>query len=168
MSVRPLEPSRTCPDYTQNIKKMGACPLNDEVRPRVAQEASDKVPAFSIGAVYGDYDAESKAWDPVIRGVMKEVKGLCDGITTPLKVNVVFYIDGKLARNEFSGVRTGRFSKRDSELMVQAAVPNGPVDDRRKQLRQLLTDAIDEAEVFAQKKKIASDLTEIRRILNNL
>jgi predicted transcriptional regulator len=48
--------------------------------------------------------------------------------------------------------------------MVQAAVPTVPADDRRKQKLQLLAEAIDEAEMFAQKRTIASELTEIRRI----
>lgn len=89
-------------------------------------------------------------------------------MSSPLNVNIVFHVDGRLAPNEFSGVRTGRFSKKNSHLMVQAAVPSSAAEDRTATLLRLLADAIDEAEAFARKKKIASELTEIRTIQSRL
>src|SRR6266540_1907436 len=86
-------------------------------------------------------------------------------VVSPLNLNVVFHVDGRLAPNEFTGVRTGRFSAKAAHLMVQAAVQLGPVEDREEVLMSLLSDAINVAEEFARKKKLADDLAGIRRIL---
>ncbi|WP_146184913.1 hypothetical protein [Agromyces badenianii] len=89
-------------------------------------------------------------------------------VESPLALNVVFHVDGKLAANEFTGVRTGHFSKKDSHLMVQAAVPSGPVENRQAVLLSLLRDAVAEAETFAKKRGIAESLDEIRAIINQV
>lgn len=126
------------------------------------------LPVLSIGAVLGDYDAENKAWQSAIGGLMRRVINLNEGISSPLCINVVFHVDGKLAPNEFTGVRTGRFSKKTPELMMQAAVPNIPTQNRTGVLLQLLADAVNEAERFAQKKRLADGLPGIRSILSQL
>jgi hypothetical protein len=124
--------------------------------------------ALSIGVVLGDYDAENKAWDAAITTLMKQVKSIREGVESPLRLNVVYHVDGKQAPNEFEGVRTGRFSKKDAHLMVQAAVPAHPVDDRRQFLVRLLEAAVDEAERFAARRGISQDLGEIRALVDRL
>lgn len=124
------------------------------------------LPVLSIGAVLGDYDAENKAWQSAIGGLMRRVINLNEGISSPLCINIVFHVDGKLAPNEFTGVRAGRFSKKTPELMVQAAVPSTPTQNRTAVLLQ--TDAVNEAERFAQKKRLADGLPGIRSILSQL
>lgn len=123
---------------------------------------------LSVGAVLGDYNAENNAWKSAINELGRQVMELREGMSSPLNVNIVFHVQGRLAPNEFSGVRTGRFSKKNSHLMVQAAVPSSAAEDRTATLLRLLADAIDEAEAFARKKKIASELTEIRTIQSRL
>lgn len=124
--------------------------------------------ALAIGAILGDSDMESMAWSRAIGALSQRVETLSLGLTSPLRVNVVFHVDGKLAPNEFVGVRTGRFSKGKSLLVVQAAVPPGPGEDRRTVLLRLLDDAVDEAETFARKRRIADDLGEIRALIEGL
>lgn len=111
---------------------------------------SEAVPALSIGTVLGDSDTDSQSWKRGINALSKRVAEARQGVESPLAVNVVFHVDGKLAPNEFSGVRTGRFSKAKRHLMVQPAVPSGSVIDRRAVLAALLMEALDEAEAFAQ------------------
>ncbi|TXK17711.1 hypothetical protein [Homoserinibacter sp. GY 40078] len=123
---------------------------------------------LSVGAILGDSDAENRAWKLAIRSVMNEVIEAREGVVSPLRVNVVYHVDGKLAPNEFEGVRTGRFSKKDSHLMVQAAVPPGEVSDRHEVLLNLLREAIDEAESFARRKGIAENLASIRALVDSL
>lgn len=67
-------------------------------------------------------------------------------------------------------MRTGRFSKAKSLLVVQAAVPAGAVDDaeRLALLRRLLDDAVDEAERFVQKRRLAPNLDAVGGILAGL
>ncbi|MGN6218879.1 MAG: hypothetical protein ACTHNQ_05200 [Microbacterium sp.] len=125
-------------------------------------------PALSIGAVLGDSDTESMAWKRSISELGKQVILLREGRSSPLNLNAVFHVDGKSAPNDFIGVRTGRFSKATSHLMVQAAVPPGPVADRRDVLLRLLSEAVSGAESFARRRHIADELTAIQAILADL
>ena len=124
-------------------------------------------PILSIGAVV-DSDAESTAWKVAINALGKQIMALREGIVSPLRVNVVFHVDNRFTPNQFEGVRTGRFDKGDAHLMVQAAVPLAPAGDRRAVLLGLLAEAIDEAEVFAQKRRVADHLSEIRALVARL
>ncbi|KGN29376.1 hypothetical protein N802_13690 [Knoellia sinensis KCTC 19936] len=115
--------------------------------------------------VFGGSPHVDKAWDPAISVIMRDVIQARYGITTPLSVNVVFHVTGELLQAEFSGVRTGTFSRKRMLLMVQAAVPLEPVEDRRGVLLVLLRSAVDAAEEFAIRRKIAGGLPEIRAIV---
>jgi hypothetical protein len=130
---------------------------------------ADEPPALSIGAVLGDSDSESQVWKRAINALGKQVQAARSGVTSPLRLNVVFHLDGRLAPNEFTGVRTGRLDKKTNHLMVQAAVPGGPVDDRRELLLNLLGEAIAEAEQYARRKKLVDgQLTEIRQLVSRI
>lgn len=126
------------------------------------------IPVLSIGIVLGDWNSTNKAWDQAITTLMKQVIAAREGVDSPLRVNVVYHVDGKVAPNEFEGVRTGRFSKKDSHLLVQVAVPPGPVDDCRVVLMKLLDEAVAEAERFARKRRIAEQLVDIRGVIGKL
>jgi hypothetical protein len=74
-----------------------------------------------------------------------------------------------LAPNEFIGVRTERLDKKTNHLVVQAAVPGGPVDNRRELLLNLLGEAIAEAEEYTRRKKlIDGQLTELRQLVSRI
>lgn len=124
-------------------------------------------PALAIGAVMGDIDAE-RSWGADIGALSIRVKGLRAGIDSPVRLNVIFHVDGRLKPNNFEGVRTGRFRRRDNHLIVQAAVPSGEVDDHGALLLSLLAAAVREAEVFARKMDIAQELTAIRSLVDAL
>lgn len=124
--------------------------------------------ALSIGAVLGDSDVNSMTWKREINALSRDVQVARAAVVSPVKLNVVYHVDGKLVPNDFEGVRTGRFDKRKNHLMVQAAVPDEPVDDRRALLLTLLRQSVDEAERFAQDNDLASQLTEIRGLLGRL
>ena len=73
-----------------------------------------------IGAVLGDSDSENTTWKRAINALSKQVQSARQSVENPLRVNVVYDVDGKLARDEFEGVRTGIFRKSDRHLLVQA------------------------------------------------
>lgn len=124
---------------------------------------------LSIGAVFGGSPAFDAAWMPEIQRLMQEVISRREGVESPLCVNVVFPAGGRLLPPvEFEGVRTGRFSRKTLHLMVQAAIPAEPVEDRRAVLVGLLRDAVAEAGALAKRRKIADDLPELRGIVEAL
>jgi hypothetical protein len=125
-------------------------------------------PVLSIGAVLGDSDLESMVWMRAIGALSKQAMSLGEGLITPVRLSVVYHVDGRLSANEFEGVRTGRFNKRSNSLVVQAAVLRAATQDKRTFLLRLLGDVIDEAERYVQKKGLAPGLPEIRGILGRL
>lgn len=121
---------------------------------------------LSIGVVFGGSPEIDDLWQPETRRVMKAVMAHREGVASPLCLNVVFHVEGRLLPPlDFEGVRTGRLSRKRMELMVQAAVPREPVEDRRAALLGLLRDAVVEAEELARRRKIAEGLPEIRGIV---
>ncbi|GAB3933039.1 hypothetical protein GCM10029976_039820 [Kribbella albertanoniae] len=85
---------------------------------------------LSVGPVLGDSDRENMEWKKAINSLDKRVRSACEGLDGPLRGERRSYVDGRLVPNEFVGFRTGRFSRKDSHLMVHATVPVGPVEDR--------------------------------------
>lgn len=130
-------------------------------------EGTEKFEALSIGAVFGGPSEDDQRWWPDIQWLMNAVIARRQGARSPLAVNVVYHVDGEfLPPVDFEGVRTGRLSRKRMVLMVQAAVPMGPVDDRRDTLLRLLAEAVLEAERLAKRRKIADGLPEIRAIVD--
>ncbi len=129
--------------------------------------ASATPPILSIGAVV-DSDPESRACQREIAVLGKQVIAARGEVDGPLRVNVAFHVDSDFTPNEFAGVRSGRFSKTDFHLQVQAAVPRRAVTDRRAVILELLNAAVDEAEAFARSRGLADGLREIRAIVGSL
>lgn len=129
----------------------------------------EDIPVLSIGAVLGGTDPETDAWQSAIGGIMHQVIAARAGVTSPLRVNAVFFVRGDVSPSlDFTGVRTGRFSRKDAHLMVQAAVPEGDVEDRTQALLELLRAAIDEAETFARRRRVADNLAGLRALVASL
>ena len=133
------------------------------------RSSSDDEPAMlSIGAILGDSDAENMAWKRAINALTKQAQARRADVSSPLGVNVVYHVNGRLVPNEFEGVRTGWFDKERRHLVVQAAVPDEPTDDRSAVLLTLLHASIDEAERFARSKGLADSLPELRALVEHL
>ncbi|GAA4361697.1 hypothetical protein [Angustibacter luteus] len=128
------------------------------------------MPCLAIGAVLGDSDSESRDWGRAIREVSMEASALCAEVNSPILVNAVLHVDGRIVPNEFTGVRTGRYDRHTHVLVVQVAMGNhAPVDgDRRTVLVNLVADALDEAERYAKRRGLADSLPELRQVLRQL
>ena len=131
-------------------------------------QVTEGEPALSVGAVLEGYDPESNAWRQAIVDVGKRVMAAREGVAGPLRLNVVFHVPGPGKPNDYVGVRTGRFDKKSSHLMVQAAVPEGAVEDRVRTVIGLLEEAVDAAEVWARQRKVSDHLGEIRGVLSKV
>ena len=122
-------------------------------------------PVLSLGTVYGGTLEVDGLWRPVIQRLRRQVMAAREGVTSALCVNVVYHVTGHIWAPDFEGVRTGSFSRMKMHLIVQAALPTEPIQDRRTVLLCLLRDAVVEAEEFARQRKIADGLPEIRGIV---
>lgn len=83
-----------------------------------------------------------------------------------MKINVVFHVSGHLLQPDFEGVRTGTFRKADKLLMVQVALAATDPPDPGAELLILLQSAVDEAEAWAARKRVAFEREPFERILD--
>jgi hypothetical protein len=128
----------------------------------------EAVPALLLGAVLGDSDAKSMAWSRAIGALSREVEHLSLGLSTPVRVNVVYHVDGRVAPNEFEGVRSGRFNHGKSLLVVQAAVPADMPDEPERLLLELLEASVAAAESFARQRRLADGLPALRGLVRRI
>ena len=121
---------------------------------------------LSIGAVFGGSAEIDELWRPEVLRLMNSVRRHGSNPAKFLAVNVVFHIDGRLLPPvDFEGTRTGSLSRKQMLLLVQAAVPHEPVEQRMHVLLTLLHDAVTEAELLARRRKIADGLPDVRSVL---
>lgn len=130
----------------------------------------EEVAALSIGVVNGDSDSRNRAWGDSAMAIARRVIEVRAGKESPLRLNVIYHIDGRLAPNEFEGVRTGRFSKKLMLLAVQVAVQDTEAEEPERTATLLagLAEAVEQAEVWARRKGIADSLPDLRDIASNL
>lgn len=122
--------------------------------------------ALSIGSIIGGSNARNRAWHDGIRDLTRRVKAAAQGIDSPLGVNVVFHVPGHILSPDYSGVRTGRFSRRRRLLMVQVALPVDVPEDPFRYLCDATIAAVDEAENWAERRNVESDVALLRRIVS--
>ena len=129
--------------------------------------AQEDVRVLSFGAVLGDSDALSRRWGAALGDLTRQAKIAQDGVISPLRLYVAFHLDGRLVPNNFTGVQTGR---RDAQgwLSVQVALIPDEERDPHKVLTEGLRDAVDAAESFARRNKIATELPELREVLDRI
>ena len=128
----------------------------------------EPTPALSIGVIIGGSTPENVRWCDAIRRLTRRIIEIRGDTTSPLNVNVVFQVPGDISQPEFVGVRTGSYRRRDSLLMVQVAVPAQESTDVDGALLQMVSDAIDEAGRWAQRRRVASDLEPVRDLVSRL
>lgn len=90
------------------------------------------LPVLSTGTVFGGSPEVDDLWRPEIQRLRKQVMARREGVDSPLNVNVVFHVEGRLLPPlGYEGVRTGTLSRKTMHLIVQAAVPSEPAQDRQ-------------------------------------
>ena len=80
---------------------------------------------------------------------------------------MIFHAPGKVFTPEFVGVRTGSYSKKLALLAVQVGLPEEPPQDIDGYLVQAARDAISEAERWAAKRGIGTDLSDLQAVLDS-
>ena len=123
---------------------------------------------LEIGIVVGGDSPGNTPWVRHAATLQRRSLELGAHLTSPLGINVVFFIPGPLFSPDFSGVRTGTYAKRPNLLLVQAAVDidSGPPE---QELSGLLERAVDAAEGWLRsRRRVNSQLPELRRLVGNL
>jgi hypothetical protein len=119
---------------------------------------SDSTPsALSVGVVTGGVRA-SREWSQAVLGVARRVAELRGDATSPLSVNIVYHIPGEVFTPDFEGVRTGRYSAKETLLLIQVAIPTepptGPRPDALAFVLEQLEAAVGLADEFARKREL--------------
>ena len=109
----------------------------------------ETIPALSIGSIVGGRSPGTARWREAITKLTGEVAAAARDVDSLLNVNVIFQVPGNILKPDFDGVRTGYFSKKESSLIVQAALPEDAPDDVDDYLKRMLDAAVDEAERWA-------------------
>lgn len=128
----------------------------------------EPIPALSIGSVEGGSSPSMSRWRDAITSLTIEVETAAQHVESPLNVNVIYQIPGNILRPDFEGVRTGHYSRKDSSLIVQAALPEDAPDDVESHIKSLLVAAIDEAEEWTRRRSVAPDLQALRQLAGQL
>lgn len=130
--------------------------------------ASAPVP-LSIGSVVGGMNAGAMSWREEIGMLMRLVRDRREFLTTPVNVNAVYHVPGNVRPQlEFQGVRTGAYSKREKQLVVQVALPPEVADDPQVTLLACLREAIGAAEDYVSQRGLADGLPEIRAFIDEI
>lgn len=128
----------------------------------------EAIPALSIGSIEGGSSPNMSRWRDAITRLTIDVATAGQDLESPLNVNVIYQVPGNILQPDFEGVRTGHYSKKDSSLIVQAALPHDAPDDVEAHLKRLLVAAIDEAEQWAKRRRVAPNLQALREVVARL
>ncbi|NJI60152.1 hypothetical protein HCX50_12015 [Microbacterium oxydans] len=122
---------------------------------------------FAIGTVLGDSDSESLAWKRATTSLSKEVRALAGDLSSPVRLNVIFHIEGKIWPLKFHGIRARRINAKRNLLVVDVGIAKDAVSDYRAHLLPLLVAAVSEADTIVS-RKFPGGLAEIRAIVARL
>jgi hypothetical protein len=105
----------------------------------------------------------------MIGTLMRQVKTIPQEADPVMRLNLVYVVFGELVPKTFDGVAYGRFRRIDRTLLLNAGIDGAgavemSVEARREVLVGLMWDAVDEAEAYARKRRIADGLPELRRV----
>lgn len=124
--------------------------------------------ALSVGAIGGGPGTDRR-WVAAVMALMRAVKEARWCVESPLAVNVVYQIPGPNLTPEFEGLRTGLFSRKRRELMVQVALPPEPAESADEEVRCFLRAAVLLAEDFAhQEALVDGELDQLRQLVERV
>jgi hypothetical protein len=93
-----------------------------------------------IGRVYGGPELRGSTID---RAISKLVKLRGTGVEGEAgSLDVVFHVPGAVQAPDFTGIRTGRFSKKERMLAVQISVPQPIVEAEEPEIEKFLLGAL--------------------------
>src|SRR5713226_9593971 len=107
---------------------------------------SDLAMGLFLSDILGGPEQLDKPFDKKVTAICKKMELHKAGMIDPEDgtINIVFQYPGSLLQPEFSGVRTGSFSKKRKTLVVQVAVPADAMSSKDfvEQYLRFLKDAL--------------------------
>lgn len=100
---------------------------------KAPEEATEPLP---IGSIVGRSTPTNKRWRDAIQVLSLAIIEARDGIASDLNLNVVVQVPGTILAPDFHGIRTGRYARTESRLMVQVALPPEAPADADAYLRE--------------------------------
>lgn len=125
----------------------------------------EPVKVISLGSVIGGRTLANRGWSEAIRELTRRIAAHRDGVESAVNVNVEFHVPGNLLRPEFEGIRTGAFSKSDSLIKVQVALPEQPPADPMAYLVNLVWEALGVVDQWASRRNLGVDTASLRELL---
>lgn len=115
-------------------------------------------------------DEHQEQWGALAMGLMRRSaeQQADEPLRSPFSLGVVFLAQGRYVEPDFPDVRVDRFSRRDNLFGVSLTLPEVFPADALAVMIERLHQAVDEACVYARKKRIADDLPGLRRAVNRL
>lgn len=121
---------------------------------------SEEDPTLSVGVTVGGTNA-SPEWERAVKRLgLRLIETRQAAPRAAVALNVVYQIPGEVLTPDFEGVRTGRFFKSKSRLIVQVALPAEVPGDPEHEVRKYLDRAIELAEQFLLKKGFSKESLE--------
>ncbi|WP_143044204.1 hypothetical protein [Nonomuraea jiangxiensis] len=115
------------------------------------------------GSMVGGPDVDREV-EVAMRDITIQLQELQGERHAPFLVNLVYMIGGEFISPDFSGLRTGKFSRKRGILVIEGAVPEGPLEDAFNFLHGLLVQSLDVVEEWATKRKRLMPISEMRQI----
>ncbi len=125
---------------------------------------------ISVGAVIGG--PECAFMDNYVRSLMRFTKEKrLENSSSNAEVNIVFHLPGSLMKPDYIGLRTGKFSKKENTLMIQAAVEAEFIasnDDAEviSYIFEVADEAIGMAKSFFDRNDVEYDIEMDRQLLD--
>ena len=123
---------------------------------------------ISIGSILGGGELAGGRTDLLLRRFCSALPPIQD--PDAADINIVFHVPGSIAKPDYTGVRTGRFSAKEKTLMIQVSVPEHLMDSLELEsfLHKSIAEAVDIAKEFFEKKKMQFDKAEYSRVIGEM
>jgi len=133
-------------------------------------ESTDKsLRVLSDTWMIGGRSDENGLWEAPLRNLSRAIAAANvtgELASSPLKVQVRFLVTGPIWQPDFDGVRTGGYGRKENCLVVEIALEEEPPFEPGEALSRSLLSSIDVAEKWFVRKKLGTDLRELRAAVN--
>jgi hypothetical protein len=129
----------------------------------VEAQVKPGTPVLTISQIDGGAFAD-KTWTTSVNALCHQLLEIARGYESPMNLDVLFIVPGEVFQPDFAGLLQQRFRSHQNLLRIEVALTDPPSDDPHGDLHALMGRAIDMAEAYARRKRIADDLRQIREL----